>query len=55
MENKLISIRKKIFTSLVALASFWTISTSKFERDPQNCGMIISQSRRKKSFEEEVE
>lgn len=55
MEVKRINIRKKIFAGLVALASFWSINTAKFERDPQNCGMFISQLKKKNQpFEEEA-
>jgi hypothetical protein len=56
MEAKHINIRKKIFTGLVALASFWSIATAKFEREQQNCGMFISQLKKKNSpFKEEAE
>ncbi|ETZ24114.1 hypothetical protein N824_16375 [Pedobacter sp. V48] len=43
-----VEIRKQFAATMIALASVLAISTARFERDSQSCGMITVQSKKKK-------
>lgn len=41
------SIRKPFATGLIAIATTLSIATAKFERDPQSCGMMTAQTKKR--------
>ncbi|SER95633.1 hypothetical protein [Pedobacter rhizosphaerae] len=48
MKTFIIALKRKIITSFIALSSFLSISTARFERDPQSCGMLMEFSAKRK-------
>ncbi|MNK14798.1 Tropinesterase [compost metagenome] len=48
MESIINIVRRKIATGLIACASVLAIATARFERDPQSCGTITVQLKKKK-------
>ena len=49
MKTFIMDVKRRIITSFIALSSFVSISTARFERDPQSCGMLTELSAKRKS------
>jgi hypothetical protein len=43
-----VEIRRRLAAAMIAFASVLAISTARFERDPQSCGMNTIQLKKKK-------
>lgn len=48
MKNLQTVIRRKLLTTMMAFASMVSITTARFERDPQSCGMMVMSVKKKK-------
>lgn len=50
MKNTITEFRKRIAAVLIAAASVLAIQTARFEQDPQSCGMITGQIKKKQQL-----
>lgn len=48
MKNLQTIIRKQLLAAMMAFASAVSITTARFEHDPQSCGMIVMSLKKKK-------
>lgn len=53
MKNLQTLIRRQLLTAMMAIASAVSITTARFERDPQSCGMIVMSLKKKKKSDAE--
>ncbi|HKG05978.1 MAG TPA: hypothetical protein VKB19_05955 [Pedobacter sp.] len=49
MKTAIIKLRRRLAAGMIAFASVLAISTARFEQDPQSCGMITVQLKKKKN------
>jgi hypothetical protein len=54
MKTRITLIRKKIAAGLIAFASVFAVAIARFEQDPQSCGMITLQLKKKSTHPEKL-